>query len=240
MKSDAARIGAAKRAKDTLLFPGTLLMVAIGLGCLVGLVYVLDRLEQWWYRPTAFAVLGPRPLPSLRELSLDDLERMASDAVVLIENQSGRGSAVIVAPNLLLSACHVGQENMIAYPADADPVHLRLAASLPHLDRCVFKAVRTFPHVVPGVRTASSLRPRERIYAFGYPSAVPTLSAGVFTNIFIDDDGVRMINANAWTAPGNSGGALFDRFGNVVGVIRSHIKGTPESYALVVDDWWEH
>jgi serine protease Do len=99
-------------------------------------------------------------------------------------------------------------------------VRLQLVAALPSADRCVFRADHALPRVVPDVRSVSTLSMHERIYAFGFPAATPTLSAGRFTNVYIDDDGVRMIETNARADHGSSGGALFDRFGNLVGIVR--------------------
>ena len=39
-------------------------------------------------------------------------------------------------------------------------------------------------------------------------------------------------------APGNSGGGLFDHFGNLIGIIRLR-KGDKANFAVPVEDWWE-
>jgi S1-C subfamily serine protease len=122
----------------------------------------------------------------------------------------------------------------MAFPVESDPVRLRLEKS--NSDRCLFRADRPMPHAVPGVRPASTLQSHERVYAYGFPSEMPTLSSGVFLDVYLEEDGTRLLRATARVAPGNSGGALFDRFGNLVGVIQAVSKDRTVSFALVADD----
>jgi S1-C subfamily serine protease len=237
-----------KRAKDSLVFGGILGTVVMCGPAFLTASYGYNRLEEWWsqlpalrsyFAPPAGTDRSPGPRPSSRELPVVEIDSVASDAVILIRSQRGQGSAVVVAPDLLLSACHVGQEQVMAFPVESDPVRLRLEKSVRNSDRCLFRADRRMPHVVPGVRPAATLQSRERVYAYGFPSEMPTLSSGVFLDVYVEEDGTRLLRTTARVAPGNSGGALFDRFGNLVGVIQAVSKDRTVSFALIADDWLE-
>jgi serine protease Do len=219
------------------------LFVLVGLFVLaVGLIIAGTHVIDWWRSDRTAFVLGPLPDSSVRELSLDEVERSLNQIVVPIVNQvtedrHKQGSAVAIEPHYLLTVCHIGEGDVLAF-VDGEPVGLRLIAARRSYDQCLFEAERPLPHVVPGVRSVSSLLPHERLYAFGYPSATPTLSIGKFSDVIIDEDGVHMIRTNARTSPGNSGGGLFDRFGNLIGIMRLYDEDKA-SFAVPVEDWWK-
>jgi S1-C subfamily serine protease len=217
-----------------------------------GLFYdpYLQPLSNWLFgsTPASFAVLGPRPPPSLREPTFEELERLLSEVVVEVasrtaDNRIRQGSAVVIGRTLLLTACHIqkkiGEESAVVLIPDREPIPMHLAGAARDTDRCVFTTDRPMTRAIPGVRLISTLQSLEAIYAFGYPSDTPTLSAGVFRNVFIGEDGVRKIRTNARVAPGNSGGGLFDRYGNLIGIINSGNEDGRVSFALVVEDWWK-
>jgi S1-C subfamily serine protease len=195
-------------------------LVCIFIASMVG----LGQIQGWWGQLPSFASyagvpdaaqIQPTPRPSSRELPILELDHLASDAVVSTRSEDAQGSAVVVATDLLLTACHVGTQNVVAFSVNGGPVRLRLEGSPKYSDRCLFKTDRQMPHAVPGVRQVATLQPHERVYAYGFPSELPTLSAGIFLNVYIDDDGTRLIQTTARIAPGSSGGALFDRFGKL-------------------------
>jgi S1-C subfamily serine protease len=242
MRHEATTARPTGRTVASLAFSCVVVLFAAGP---LGLWYTLEHFGEWWAElASSFAYSGssakmsPHPQPSSRELPVVEIDRVASEAVVLISSENGQGSAVVIAPTLLLSACHVGQQNVTAFPVGGSPVHLRLEANR-LLDRCVFKSDRQLSHIVPGVRQSATLVPLERVYAYGFPSKMPTLSSGVFLDVYVDEDGTRLLRTTARVAPGNSGGALFDRFGNLIGVIRAVSGDRKTSFSLIADEWWE-
>ena len=60
------------------------------------------------------------------------------------------------------------------------------------------------------------------VYAAGTPideALKTTVTKGIISNIRVDNaSGLKFIQADASISPGNSGGPLFDRFGNVIGI----------------------
>jgi S1-C subfamily serine protease len=53
--------------------------------------------------------------------------------------------------------------------------------------------------------------------------------------MYVDEDGTQLLRTTARVAPANSGGALFDRFGNLVGVMEAVSKDGETSFALAAD-----
>ena len=60
------------------------------------------------------------------------------------------------------------------------------------------------------------------MYAAGTPineALKTTVTKGIISNIRVDNaSGLKFIQADASISPGNSGGPLFDKFGNVIGI----------------------
>lgn len=198
-----------------------ILLTALLIGSLVALGVALYLTITWWHSNAL--LLGPRPRSTARELSLAEAEQTLGKIVVPIGGQpkSWAGSAVAVRPRRLLSVCHVGKDNLVTM-VEGQVVRLRLLAERLSSDECLFATDRRLPRVVSGVRTVSSLITLEPVYAFGYPSGTPALSLGLFVDVIIDDTGRREIRSTAPVASGDSGGGLFDRFGNLIGIVRAH------------------
>ena len=78
------------------------------------------------------------------------------------------------------------------------------------------------PTVLPAIR--SQLRLGEPVYVFGFPLTGLLATSGNFTTGSVTavsgmGDDTRFLQISAPVQPGNSGGPLIDKFGNVVGVI---------------------
>ena len=89
------------------------------------------------------------------------------------------------------------------------------------------------------ISTKSGASPGETVFVYGFPLSGLLSTAGNFTvgNVTamagIGDD-TRMFQISAPVQPGNSGGSLLDKFGNVVGVIVSKLDAL--LVAKVTDD----
>jgi serine protease Do len=93
------------------------------------------------------------------------------------------------------------------------------------------------PTAVPPLRKQPRLG--ESVYVFGFPltgllSASGNFTSGTITALFGLGDDSRFLQISAPVQPGNSGGPLIDKFGNVVGVVVSKLNAL--SVAAATDD----
>ena len=77
----------------------------------------------------------------------------------------------------------------------------------------------------------------DAIYAAGYPLGLShTLSDGVISSRYLDENGVDIIQITAAISPGSSGGALLNQDGEVIGVIcASYVDGQNLNIAISSD-----
>lgn len=188
--------------------------------------------------------------------------------IVFIESYGGIGSGVIIAPNLVATNFHVvehggievfkaeeteegmpfrktkerGIDRYIPYSADICAASRRQDFCLLNVDRLGGEEVK--------VRASHTLGVGEDVYAIGNPVGKDlTLSAGVISQLRNNSkDKCREIQTNAAISPGSSGGGLFDRDGNLVGITtRGELKekGDPRvpqnlNFAIPADLIWGH
>ncbi|MGH9415141.1 MAG: trypsin-like peptidase domain-containing protein [Terriglobales bacterium] len=75
----------------------------------------------------------------------------------------------------------------------------------------------------PGVRLAVSVTPGETVYALGAPAGIPlVISAGLLSGVRTIGGAARLVTS-APMSPGSSGGGLFDRGGELVGVTTAQV-----------------
>ena len=151
-------------------------------------------------------------------------------SVVVIETNDGQGSGVIVRPNIVATNCHVVDNTKriavyksVARRADADNV---FAASVRHDDErrdfCLLDVDGLWGVPAP-VRKYATLKVGESVYGLGAPKGLDlSLSDGLISQLR-EIDGNRKIQTNVAISPGSSGGGLFDRKGNLIGIMTSKI-----------------
>jgi S1-C subfamily serine protease len=95
------------------------------------------------------------------------------------------------------------------------------------------------PAVVPTFRSQTRLG--ESIYVFGFPltgllSSAGNFAVGTVTGLTGPGDDSQLLQISASVYPGNSGGPLIDKFGNVVGIIVGRITSLQNvNYAIKSD-----
>ncbi|MGZ8700870.1 MAG: S1C family serine protease [Gaiellaceae bacterium] len=159
-------------------------------------------------------------------------------SIVAIETQSagpkghgeGLGTGVVVHPNgTILTAFHVvdGAKSIRVTFMDGTRAQAMVAASDPGNDTAVLAPARLPEVVVPAV-LGGGVRIGDEAYAVGHPfGLVDSISAGVISGLerTVDvKDGKKLrglIQFDAAVNPGNSGGPLLNRAGQVVGIATS-------------------
>jgi S1-C subfamily serine protease len=175
--------------------------------------------------PPATALKTDSVLPS----SLEDMVDRAMPAVVLIETTTGRGSGFYVRHDTLITNVHVVQND--AYVTlrrmDGSSVSARVESRAPAFDIAVLKvATPSASQTVIPMGSAQSLKPGQEIVVIG--SALGTLQNSVSRGIVSGlrtSGGATLVQTDAATNPGNSGGPMLDRNGTVIGVTTMGYKG---------------
>lgn len=160
-------------------------------------------------------------------------------SVVEIQNNDGRtiGSGVVVMPGVVATNYHLVERGRVWVAFGM----LRCAAKIRDdvvehdfslLDVDEFYASERVAKIRP------TLHIGEEVYAIGHPEGENhSMSAGVIAHLR-PKNGRRRIQTDVATSPGSSGGGLFDREGNLIGIhIGSHPSKDAENinYALPAD-----
>ena len=153
-------------------------------------------------------------------------------SVVVVHNGNSQGSGVIVRPNLVATNCHVvdSRARIVVHKSAARRADTGTDFSAEILradkkkDFCLLK-VQNLWGVVATVRKYDTLKIGEKVYALGAPQGLDlSLSEGVISQLR-KSRGARFIQTDAAISPGSSGGGLFDRDGNLIGILTSKITG---------------
>lgn len=179
----------------------------------------------------------PWPTPTIEPQSLSEVVRRGLPStvaiVVLIPPRTvSSGTGVAVAPDQVVTNAHV--------VAGAARVRIGVPsggvweAAVRGLDRRRDLALLDVPgaSLVPAtLGDSSALQVLEEVVALGYPfldrfeDSAPTATRGVISKLFARIDGQDYIQMDTSLNPGNSGGPLFNRRGEVVGINVARLEG---------------
>lgn len=147
------------------------------------------------------------------------------------DQDEGLGSGVVInAESDILTALHVvedASEIKVTF-SDGTQATAEMIASEPEIDIAVLRPSQPPDLIVPALLgSLSSVRIGDEAYAVGNPFGLPgSMSAGVisgFDRSFTIRDGEQrlsgLIQFDAAVNPGNSGGPLLNRYGQVIGIV---------------------
>lgn len=166
----------------------------------------------------------PAPLaaPSTSSGSVEEMVDRVMPAVVLIETTAGRGSGFFVRHDTLITNVHVVQNDsyVTLRRMDGSTVNARVESRAPAFDIAILKVAMPSPSqaVIP-MASAKTLKPGQEIIVIG--SALGTLQNSVSRGIVSGlrtSGGATLVQTDAAVNPGNSGGPMLDRSGNVIGI----------------------
>ncbi|MGE2837097.1 S1C family serine protease [Mycobacterium sp. SMC-4] len=191
--------------------------------------------------PAAATTTTPAPAASLPAAGFADLVERVSPSVVTIQLPNGVGSGVVLRPDTIVTNAHVvgnAREVTIGF-ADGVNATGQVLATDEVTDLAVVRSQRgDLP--VPEYRSDLP-RPGEIAIAIGSPLGFEnTATAGIISglNRNIPDSAVAssslvdLIQTDASISPGNSGGALLDAEGRVVGINEAYIPPTAGAVSL--------
>ncbi|NML42779.1 trypsin-like peptidase domain-containing protein [Ramlibacter sp. G-1-2-2] len=173
-------------------------------------------------------------------ISPEELYDRVSPSIWLVENDMGGGkgaigSAVVIAPGVLVTNCHVVEKAAslrVAHEERRFPAQLQYQD--PVRDLCQLQASGVD---APAVRiaAASHLRVGAKVYALGNPKGLElTLSDGLVSALRHGRAGeLEYVQISVPISPGSSGGGLFDQAGRLVGITTAGMKdGQNLNFAL--------
>jgi len=166
--------------------------------------------------------------PVNHDLPIETIISRTKSAVVLIRGNSATGSGFIVNDaGLIATNAHVVelQSKLSAILASGQALNAKLVYVDPHVDIAFLKisspaTEASFPYLL--LADPASVVQGEEVVAMGYPSAGVSLTVtrGIVSAIgkipFLGD--ANWVQTDAALNPGNSGGPLLDRRGEVIGI----------------------
>lgn|SRR3990167_3183523 len=129
-----------------------------------------------------------------------------------------QGSGVLVQSNKILTNCHVvaDAERVVAVRLDGKKVNVTGISADAFHDACTLQIDASLPGAVRQSRFTSD---GDEVVAVGYPSAKAVFSAAKVVNANAKLNGEDVILTSNYCAPGISGGPLFNKDGELVGLL---------------------
>ncbi len=164
--------------------------------------------------------------------STEELKR-ASDVAL--------GSAVAVTSKLLLTNCHIIEGRPLVWIKQGEKVErAEVAFGDSQSDRCILSVGLYTLTPIQGMRPYDDLKVGEEVYTIGSPSGLEaTLGQGVISGLRRIEQ-QRLLQTSAPISPGSSGGGLFDKSGNLIGVTTFRLReGQNLNFAIAVEDYFQ-
>ena len=167
----------------------------------------------------------------------DFADSLVKVRAVAADGSVSNGSAVVIATNLLATACHVTREaktievthrdrSWSATVESGSTTHDLCLVSVPNLD---------LPPVA--IRGSASLQIGERVIAAGFPGGGDlAVRDGVVEGLY-GYDGGQVIRTSATFDAGASGGGLFDAEGALVGLLAFRARSGAKLHFALPADW---
>ncbi len=150
-----------------------------------------------------------------------------------------QGSAVAISERDLVTNCHVVKDKALVFVlrhGQARPV--TVARGDQANDLCTLTVTGLTLTPVRHVRPFANLVVGERVYTIGSPKGLEnTLGDGIVAGLR-KRGALRLVQITAPISQGSSGGGLFDRFGNLVGVTSFFLNEAQSiNFAIAIDDF---
>jgi hypothetical protein len=181
-------------------------------------------MRRWLFVLSSLVMASHSPVA--RAMEPDQLFDKLSPSVWTVSNYDARarvqsmGSAVVIAPGLLITNCHV-LEKGVSFAVNRENVSYGATVEFadPERDLCRLK-VAGFEAPPVEMADRRELKVGARVYAIGSPQGLEmTLSDGLISALRRAEDGsLVLIQTTAPISPGSSGGGLFDAEGRLIGI----------------------
>ena len=217
----------------------TFVVIGVSLAALTGCGSVDTQQAQDTTAATTTTAAAPPAASTPGPVGFADVVERVGPSVVTVTLPNGVGSGVVLKPDVIITNAHVvgrAREVVLEF-ADGGEARGTVLATDEVTDLAVVRSERkNLP--VPEYRVELP-RPGEAAVAIGSPLGFQnSVTAGVISGLHRDIPGsaaetsslVDLIQTDAPISPGNSGGALLDADGRVVGINEAYIP--PEAGAV--------
>ena len=190
--------------------------------------------------PAAAAVGAPGPPPASPTASFEDTATRAIRAVVRVEAGGNAGSGFFVAPDTILTNAHVvaGLSSVTVRRWDGSSLPAHVVASSAEVDVTILKLPSPdASQEVLRMGSVAGLRSGQEIIAVGSPLGVlqGSVTRGIVSALR-SVGGVTLVQTDAAVNPGNSGGPLLTRDGDVIGIATMTAAGQQGlSFGVAID-----
>lgn len=173
------------------------------------------------------------------ELKADEFYSAAAPSVVLVTNPEANsmGSGVEIERGIFVTNCHVlAGGTRFAIERNGRKVPAFVYRTAPERDTCLLLAKDRESHPAP-TRSATTLRVGEGVFALGNPQGFElTLSEGIVSQLRATSSKEPLVQTTAAISQGSSGGGLFDKAGNLIGISTfMHKYGQNLNFAVPID-----
>ena len=189
-----------------------------------------------WALPAA--ALTPAELFARVAPSVWRVQTLDADGLVL-----GQGSAVVVAPGLLVTNCHVlakASKVQVRRDGQARATAARLSLWDAQRDLCQLEAAGLQAPFVP-LGQAGSAAVGQPAYAIGHPKGLDlTMSAGLVSSLRRNGAGqLVLLQTSAAISGGSSGGGLFNEAGELLGLTTiASVTGDAQNLNFAIPADW--
>ena len=155
----------------------------------------------------------------------------------------GQGSAVVVAPGLLVTNCHVlakARKVQVRRDGTASPIPARLALWDVQRDLCQLEAAGLQAPAVP-LGSSANAAVGQPAYAIGHPKGLDlTMSAGLVSSLRRNASGqLVLVQTSAAISGGSSGGGLFNEAGELLGLTTiASVTGDAQNLNFAIPADW--
>lgn len=158
---------------------------------------------------------------NLPKLTSTEIVNKYDESIVLIMTNNAQGSGVVIGENLILTNHHVMADAASATALSIYGDEMKITGVVNYdadIDLAIIKTEE--PIDLPAVEVGYGLNSRkgDKVVAIGSPLGLQnTVSDGLISNITYEG-GVRYIQTSAPIDHGSSGGALFNEYGELIGI----------------------
>jgi len=189
---------------------------------------------------------SPSPTPD-RVPSAEEIYRKIAPSVAYIVNggNTGAGSGILIDGGYIVTNYHVVKPYQdvlwIVFPDGTELRNVPVAGSAPSADLAILGPVSvTAPPL--SLNDGENMLPGSTVFLVGYPAEVapfpePSIAQGVLSRTYEErETGLTVLRTDAPTVGGQSGGAMVDGQGNVIGVtmrvvVDRGMSGLTEAYS---------